>query len=254
MNNKYKEEQLFEALKKLPPEISEAKVHAIIQTLPLLPIPKTHWIHQINLNSIIMSSTVITFIVGTTLLLTNIDRPETLVNNTQPMEESTLTPVIEEEIVKEVEKKEVEGKAPENTVLREPISTPQLPQQSISSTPTTIYDLPELLPLPKTSLSEIVDTSESTTNVTKKEPEWTPINLRLKRCKRTPNISDSGIKLLKIRLLNKLKKDEVIASKKDKMIISFNKNGILVNNQLLAANLQNKYLDFLRNYDITPCK
>lgn len=254
MNNKHKEEQLFEALKKLPPEISEAKVQKIIQGLPLLPVPKTHWIHQLNLNSIIMSSSIITLIVGATLILTNADRSEEMATYIAPLEE--IIPEVVEE-TKNVEAivnvTEVEPKISEEEVIKKQLPITPLPQQDVPSPLATNYDLPELLPMPKVVQSQPIDTFISTENITEEEQEWSSINLNLDRCKGTPKISDTGIKLLKINLLNKLKGDQIIVSKKNKMVITFNKNGVLVNNQLLANHLQNKYLDFLQKNNITPC-
>ncbi|MEM8527401.1 MAG: hypothetical protein AAGG68_22360 [Bacteroidota bacterium] len=253
MNKEYKDKQLFETLKNLPPEISEAKVQSIIQTLPLLPIPKTHWISQISLNSIIMSSTVITLIVGTTLMLTHGNHAEKITSNGIPIERTIPTIAEEETNEKLVETAILETDKSEEITLEKQFAIMPLPEQEIPLLADNYYDLPELLSLSDVTQVQLMDTFESMTNAPSKESSWLSIDLNLERCKSIPNVSDKNIKLLKVSLLNKLKKDEIIASKKGKMMLTFNKNGILINNQPLENQLQKKYLDFLKNYNIEPC-
>jgi len=254
MNKKHKDEELFKKLRELPPEISEAKVHAIIKGLPLLPIPKTHWIHQINLNSIIMSTTVITFIVGTTLLLTNVDKQAVIVENSEPTPAEVVVPTAleEEKEISEIEESITFENKPSKVSSLPKRSTPSLTPLSKQNIPT--LPSPKIKDLPKLNFQTptIEDISIEEAPI-EENMSFMPLDLNLDPCKNRVKISDVEVDFLKISLLSKLKRDQLIASKKDKMIIAFNKNGVLVNNQLIPNSLQNKYSDFLNKYNITPC-
>ena len=58
---------------------------------------------------------------------------------------------------------------------------------------------------------------------------------------------------LKSRLLKNLKRDGLITSRQDTNRLTFQGKKVLVNGKPVPNNLQEKYLEFLKGYGITPC-
>ncbi|MBK7872565.1 MAG: sigma-70 family RNA polymerase sigma factor [Saprospiraceae bacterium] len=252
MEQMHPDEQLFEYLRRLPTDLSKEKVLGIIQKLPTLPPLKSNWlqnIHQINLNTIIMSSTSIAILIGALVFFTPKEITRTIASlpeegteeNTSEIipEEKTLPETalltaidgavynVKTEITRASVNKNVTSSASKISVQDIPQKLVMLPQ-SLAAKPLFIKNI---IPNQKINTSSAFDDNDCAI----------PVHF------------EGDIKQFKRKLTKYLENDDLISSNIRKVRLSFAEDEVVVNQSLIPAQLQQKYIQYLYKHNIYAC-
>ncbi|MEM7369939.1 MAG: hypothetical protein AAF587_15140 [Bacteroidota bacterium] len=255
-----KPEELFEAVRKLPPELSREQVAKIIIGLPALPVPSLpisggSWTQFFTFNPLIMNSIIISLVVGVAVLLPQKDQP------TIAQEPDIQPTQVQEQVF-----------APQQIAATRPI-LPLLPPKTIDTqhtkhipaekpafshppSPLTIKASDSLVPPP--------DTKHIAASVLAVAPFSFPHiqtmpavrSLRVPTAQHMiedlPPFSSLQAKRLKRKLLIMLKEDGLIRSRREFVKIELFPNMTRVKELILAGRIQQKYLRFFDQHDIYP--
>ena len=266
-------EELFEVVRTAPTELSKQDVASIIQTIPTLPPPSgTSWFHNINLNSIIMSTTAITIITGSVMYLSSLgggsELPgqETTETQTSSQQAELIVPDSLADQVKPLDSvqklPELQGqlKAPDNMPSASPSSSSPSPdnQEAIAvntnsaeegglegndeAAPTgeSSDEREQLEPIQVPALAATVQKSGSQT-VTKTSNAKKPFEL-----------GELQLKRLKRALLRQLAQDGIITNRKKLNVLEYKEGEIFVNNFRMNYEQFSKYSQMLNKYRIEP--
>lgn len=275
MKQPTKEEQIFAQLRGLPPELSREQVEQIILILPTLPPPSGNWFFFNHLNSIIMTTTIVSSLAVLIFYIFHLNASITLVENTPIInaeekveivtDASTISSLPEIEQKKFINENKVvqkEAISPNKTYIS-PKSTrpanfvmidtiPKLKRPIVEPSPSLLNNHnSDLAFLENPTKSSIFD---STNEQLFPSPPRTIINPEWGEAVCTSTIDfDGNILIFKNRLLRHLEKDGLISSAKQSMICYFTPKIIVINQQQMPSALEKKYYDFMAEYNIFPC-
>lgn len=256
-------DKLFEAIRQMPPELSQERVTKMIMTLPLLPapapIPTTGgtWSQFLTFNPLIMNSIVISLVVGVAVLLPNKDESH-LASETEKQ-----VPAIQEVIPAPEQLASPQAPVPVFSPPQE-IKVQQEMPEPVSASPSPILQvLPDEIP------SLPIDQETSSEVSTDPVPALSPIsfphiqqmpnyinpalaNLSTSPAIDIPHLSGMETKKLKRQLLSMLKDDELIRSKREFIKIQLFPNLTRINHLILTNRIEKKYLRFFEREGIYP--
>ncbi len=239
----YSTEELFELVATVPTELSREQVSGIIKTLPTIS-PGNTWFKNLNLNSIIMTTTAIT-IVGSALLyfLNTTTTPEL------PGQEISAPEIIMTDSIK-------------TAVSEEPEETPQVLTVTPEDVATTDVDPVELQtdskPVEAQSKPALEEKSEpSNLTATVSETDPTPIaskkeSIQPEAKDEIGKISPGGLRKLKREFLRLIAQDKLTKDKDDRNVLSFTTDALMINDKEVAPVLYKKYADLMASYNIMP--
>lgn len=269
-------DELFEVTRQVPTELSQRQVLEIIKVIPTLPPPGNSWFN-INLNSIIMTTTVVAIISAAVIYFTN----------------PTTTPELpgqEPEALNTIQMQEVEQKQDTIQVQSKPIARNSAVPKPIENKPATLTPGPSLnmasssTPLVDTNnnelekINKIHDSPSTTTQVAsleKPQPylpandqkevadqvasqtspveETSPIPPTVNEYSPDKLLNEVQLRKLKRNLMRKLSQDDIIKSRRQYMtILEYKKSGITVNRQPLSAQQNAYYKGLLNSYGVKP--
>lgn len=269
----YGKNELFETVRQAPTELSQQQVMEIITVLPTLPPPGSSWFN-INLNSIIMTTTVVAIISTAVIWFTNPITPSELPGQ-EPENLSTIQQSVEEkEDTIQVDPQPLTTKAavpitPEEAV---PVSAPEpesadVPDRQVN-TSTEVQKADKfndsLAAIAKVDIQNVPEPLETSAS-----PEKAPDNLVITpgavaeepspEAKTNTNnspdklLNDIQLRKLKRNLMKKLAQDKIIKNRREYMtILEYTTSGVMVNFKPLTAQQNAYYKGFLDRYGIKP--
>lgn len=271
-------EAMFELVREVPTELSKEKVMEIIGTLPTLPPPSAgSWFHNINLNSIIMTTTTVAIITSAVIYFSS-PKAESPVPGQDPV-----SPAITEQTDSAPSAITIDDSLEAITTIPQPAIASTLHSDSIEKLEiksvavlddksTTDASPIENVPTPDSlrpgkdpnpqALGQNLKSSESTaTQPRVSTPEPTRANSVSANAqpvqpeagsKKARGMDDLKLKRLKRTLLRELSKDLLIKSKRGLNVLHFKEGEILVNNRLLEVEEFIKYSELLFKFRIEP--
>ncbi len=273
--NDNKNEAMFELVREVPTELSKEKVMQIIGTLPTLPPPGGNsWFSNINLNSIIMTTTTVALITSAVIYFSS-PKAENPVPGPDPVSPSSIEQTSPDpattaaddsiETIKEIPQTITLTLPTTDTVDKPKMkvtfsvddkATTEAPQEEMVQP-----DSPSQEPVTQPQITAVTDKTR-----TKKETSPTPTasssgvapkrgrveNGRVPQPKATRKINDLKLKRLKRTLLRELSRDELISSKKAMNVLHFKEGRITVNNLELGVEEFTKYSELLFQFRIEP--
>ena len=239
--NELRTDQLFEMVKNAPTELSRDQVSGIIQGLPNLP-PGGSWFQNLNLNSIIMTTTTVTIIGSALLYFLNqspqaelpgqevqIAKTEVIVEDTSKNEVSSV-PIPEPSKTTVQIKEESEPVAPESTTSSDvPKKEAVVVKELKASTPAPQFESDS----PKESEEKLVSTLD------KANPG-------------VVKLSADKLRKLKREFLRFIEKDKLTTDKNGRNVLVYASSGIRVNDQPLDSNLVDRYVALMNKYGVEP--
>lgn len=266
----YGTDELFGTVRQAPTELSEQQVMEMITVIPTLPPPGNSWFN-INLNSIIMTTTVVAIISTAVIWLTNPTTPSAL-----PGQEPEGQHAIHQQV--EAQKKDsvktYQEPVTENTAVPEPLE-----EKSVPPTPAPDVHLPgtpDQAPQRTEEIARISEADDSLTRVTQVDPGETPEPIAATAAleksteslatlptapagktavKSGPDklLNDIQLRKLKRNLMKKLSRDNIIENRRQYMtILEYTTSGITVNFKPLTVQQNAYYKGFLDKYGIKP--
>lgn len=164
MKQPTRDDKAFEQLRQLPPELSRDQVQSIIELLPNLPPPSSGWFSSFSLNSILMSTIIIsTLTVLSFFFITTKDTNVLTENQNYPVEDSffdkTVTQLVSNDVFAFETNLKEEVAAP-NKRMETTTDKKQLTDiQIIKKEDTAITSLPETVIAPENVLFNLNDTT-----------------------------------------------------------------------------------------------
>ncbi len=268
----YGKNELFETVRQAPTELSQQQVMDIITVLPTLPPPGSSWFN-INLNSIIMTTTVVAIISTAVIWFTNPithselpgqepenlstiqqsgeEKEDTIQVDPQPLAAKAAVPIIPEEAVPVSAPEPESADAPDQQVntSTEVQKADELNDSLAAIAKVDIQKVPEPL---ETSASQekapdnlaiTPGTAEEVSPETKKNTNNSPDKL----------LNDIQLRKLKRNLMKKLSQDKIIKNRRQYMtILEYTTSGITVNFKPLTVQQNAYYKGFLDRYGIKP--
>ncbi|MCE7997032.1 MAG: hypothetical protein HEP71_34050 [Roseivirga sp.] len=271
----YGTDELFGTVKQAPTELSKQQVMEMITVIPTLPPPGNSWFN-INLNSIIMTTTVVAIISSAVIYFTTPVTPSELPGQ-EPESPAVITALAEDPSPE---------KTSEDSVPVDPISSIPGPKSdsalNASAEPdplplsSTARPQSQVVPSPKPrEVPQVVDRSASGETV-KAVPKVSDVNSAVQKSSMPSSpapsraISDRPVSAqskpavspepesvplgkLKRTLIRELYNDQITGSKKPFMtVIEFKGKDVIVNFKPLDKDYRSKYEGILRKHAVTP--
>ncbi|GAB5524901.1 MAG: hypothetical protein Roseis2KO_27730 [Roseivirga sp.] len=256
----YGTNELFETVRQAPTELSQQQVMEIITVLPTLPPPGSSWFN-INLNSIIMTTTVVAIISTAVIWFTNPISPSELPGQEPEQQPTNLTTT---------QTQNGESKVPIDTIgpimklppLNQSFSDAQQqsPPLSASKSKVTLTEQGETQMTTPIKPAKVTTTPQPS-QISK--PTSAPSGRAIKHSTHvadntveplaaTPAKGSSSIQLkkLKRKLLRELVKDDLIISKRNFNVLFYGTNEIYINSKKLDYENFKKYRTLLREYNV----
>ena len=273
--NDNKNEAMFELVREVPTELSKKEVMQMIGTLPTLPPPGGNsWFSNINLNSIIMTTTTVALITSAVIYFSS-PKAENPVPGPDPVSPSSIEQTSPDpattaaddsiEAIKEIPQSITLTLPTPDTVDKPKLkvtfsaddkATTEAPQEDVTQ-PNAQNSEPATQPQTTAATAKTpikVETSPSpTTSSSVVAPKRGRVeNVRVPQPKATRKIDDLKLKRLKRTLLRELSRDELISSKKAMNVLHFKEGLITVNNLELGVEEFTKYSELLFQFRIEP--
>lgn len=243
------------------PTLNKEALTGMIQHPPTLSLIKSYQLLNLNLNPVIMSSIIAPLLIASMILV----MPNNAPKNATTLTASIASPKILDTIVKPLAA--LQPKQKETST-----ETPAKKQLAIKSKKVDDFALEELrstdtlfkpvLPSQATEDRSLFRITTDTSNSILATPEGTnvpsasifdPPTIIESNCKRSLRFTGKANSLKKT-LLNNLKKDQLITSRKAGMLLTFDENEkIHINQEVIPDGLQGKYKMLLGGYGILPC-
>lgn len=277
----YGTNELFETVKEVPTELSRQQVMEMISVIPTLPPPGNSWFN-INLNSIIMTTTVVAIISTAVIYFSNPESPAELPGQ-EPESSASVTIVADEpetqHLSEDTLKVEPVASIPgpkADTASRadqkpDPVPVIQITdakksdETTSSPQPQTITQIPSTEESNKTTtamekvkkLKEGVSTKQSSVAIrTNPAPSKSVVNsapLADNESGVSDDTEDIPLGKLKRALIRELYNDQIIPSKKPFMtVIEFKGPDVSVNFKALDKGHRDKYEGIFRKYQVSP--
>lgn len=283
MKRMTRDEKVFQQLRQLPTELSRTQVNDIIALLPNLPPPSSGWFSSFSLNSILMSTIIISTLSVLSFLFLNPTPTPEIATTALPIEVEEKKKIPSPEVEKKTVTKPNKKKTKNNTQLSINQAVTKndtiIPNRikSVESSPDILTNKQEKLTLTESAIPPIELEENDLLALSPEQPEPSLVKdkssiFEQKKQKLFPTSVPQKINpnwgppicvlqinfhnkfnVFKNRLLRHLERDELIRSSKRLMRCYYTSSAIIVNDKLLSGELEQKYRDFFSEYDLAPC-
>lgn len=265
---------LFAVARKCPTEISKAEVLDFIQTIPSLPLKP--WFKKFNLNSIIMTTTILTIAISALLLFSNQENSTSKktfdsrnnsesfisVDSSQNQTNSVFHQNFQEALLDSV--KEIQGTKSESKAQNQSIETSKIStvddlnnEQSIKPTHITLTTVLDSLhklniQIPTLPVDELKSTSASNQKDQGSIKNYNPFttNTLNPKIHKRDTINIDELPSIQTKLLDQLLLDRYINSKSEDITLEFSSNGLKVNAKSISKEKLATYVKLLNEYGV----
>ncbi|OEK04101.1 hypothetical protein [Roseivirga misakiensis] len=235
---------MFEKAKQVPTELSKEVVLEFIASIPTLPPPTNNWFQNFNLNSIIMTTTVITVVTSAILYFSTPNNEENLQpipqNVPEVEQEQTIYTDTTQEEVSAVDTAPKEGEPP-----NEQQTTPSKPNKKANIQPAQVTRSQEE---PNDTTSSIGSLIPSLNHLDAGQA----VQFNTSPTKTSPiSLTGAQLRSLKSKLIKYVKQDGLNRSNYNFIIVEFNKRKPKINHHTLTPPQIKRYEDLLASYNVS---